>query len=141
MEFSISGVEEIGRFADFAPAWLDVRAPVLAAEAMIEDAVLRLEDDTTSPTGKRWRRWSTAYAATRTASDKLLYSSGDMARSFDVRMRSGVAEVTSSVPYAAVHQYGSSNGRTPAREYIGPGKLVEAALSDILDEQLRREFG
>lgn len=139
MDFEID-IGEMLRFADFGDAWFDSRPLALLGEAIVEDARIRLEDETKDPRGRRWQAWSENYAKTRTPSDKLMYDSGDLADSLEVRMRGDTMRIESDVPYAAAHQYGYPEGNLPARPYAGLSRVVEKSMSEILDSDLDRRW-
>ena len=140
VEIKISGLDEVGRFAEVATRWASGGMLDVFGEAIIEDARLRLEDDETDPDGNRWAEWSDSYAATRGPGDKILFDSGDLSRSLSARRRGSMLSVASSEEYAAVHQFGSLDGNTPAREFIGVGREFLDALGEVLPADLDREF-
>jgi phage gpG-like protein len=61
-----------------------------------------------------------------------LFSSGDLADSITAAVQGQRYVVGSELPYALVHQFGSRDGRTPAREYVGISDDLEAAIDNIL---------
>lgn len=142
--FDLSFTLDVGdvlNFEDFAPDWFETRALVRVGEAIAEDARLRLEDDDEAPDGTQWDDWSEEYAASRTASDKLLYDEGRLSDSLDVRMRGGVMRLESNVPYARAQMYGNPDTNLPTRPYAGISRDLEASLSEILDTDLERSWG
>lgn len=139
MEFELD-IGEVLRFEDFADAWFNSRGPELLGESLAEDARIRLEDDSSGPDGRQWAAWSENYARTRSASDKLLYSSGALADSIESRMRGGVMQLESDVPYALAHQHGYPGTNLPARPFAGLSRVVEVSMSEILDADLDRRW-
>jgi phage virion morphogenesis protein len=137
MDLEVTGIDQVEQLEDFWRLWFPRRALVLTTEAIAEDAQLRLEDDETAPDGSRWEEWSDnppgrGYASTRGPDHKLLFSSGDLANSITAAVQSSRYVVGSEVPYALVHQFGSKDGRIPAREYVGVSDELELALDNIL---------
>ena len=136
MEFdlTVTGLDQFGQMADYFDIWWRARPPRLAAEAFAEDARLRLEDDETGPNGSKWDPWSDSYAATRSAGDKLLFDSGDLADSIEAKRDGSAYIVGSDMDYALVHQFGSLDGNTPDRPYVGVSDEIDAALDNILPD-------
>lgn len=137
MELEVTGIDQVEQFEDFWRLWFPRRALALTTEAIAEDAQLRLEDDETAPDGSRWEPWSDnppgrGYASKRGPDHKLLFSSGDLADSITAAVQSSSYVVGSEVPYALVHQFGSKDGRIPAREYVGVSDELELALDNTL---------
>jgi phage gpG-like protein len=136
MDIQITGVDQVGQMADFWDLYWPDRVLVLTGESVVEDTRLRLEDDETSPGGKAWDPWSDnppgrGYASRRPPTAKLLYDSGDLARSIEYAVQGNTVDVGSELDYALVHQMGSRDGRIPAREYAGISDELESALQDV----------
>lgn len=140
MEVRLRGVGHLLHMFVHAERFVRRDGPGIVAEALVEDAVLRLEDDETAPSGKRWERWSTNYAETRPAGSKILFDDGDLAESLAAVMTDSAAEVVSDLPYAAVHQEGSRDGRIKARPYVGVGDDAKVAIADVLPSEFERSW-
>lgn len=141
MDFEVTGVDQVEQFEDFWHLWFPARALVLTGQAIAEDARLRLEDDETAPDGSRWDPWSDnppgqGYASTRGPQHKLLFGDGDLADSIMFKVQTARYVVGSELDYALVHQFGSKDGRIPARKYAGVSDEVEAAVDNILPADL-----
>lgn len=137
IDLAITGLDQVRHMADYWDIFWPGRVLVLTGEAVVEDTRLRLEDDETSPDGKAWEPWSDnppgqGYASRRPASAKLLYDSGDLARSIEPIVRGSTLDVGSELDYALVHQEGSRDGRISARPYVGISDELEAGLQDVI---------
>lgn len=141
VDINNTGLDEVGRFKAVATRWVSGGMLDVFGEAIIEDARRRLKDDETDPGGNRWAEWSDSYADTRGPGDKILFDSGDLAESFSARRQGSLLSVASSEDYAAVHQFGSLDGRTPTRQFMGIGRAFLDVLDDVLPADLEREFG
>jgi len=118
--------------------WWPDRALDVFGEALEEDTRLRLEDDEVSPKGRRWDPWSEDYAKTRGPQHKLLFSTGALADSLEYDRNGDVLGFGSPLPYAAVHQSGSRDGRLKAREYVGISRELGRALDRIFPADFER---
>lgn len=115
-----------------------VRAPAGIAHdvaaGVAEQTRYRLEVEKTSPDGKRWAPWSTAYARTRKPRHSLLIGERDLVDSIDSTSTARTATIFSDVIYAGTHQDGSGN--IPARPYLGLSEQNAAEISMWLGEAL-----
>ena len=138
MDIGFDGLNELDMLVARWASWWPRRSLSLLGDALKEDTRLRLEDDVASPSGEKWDPWSPAYAETRGPEHKLLYSSGDLARSMEFDVNGDTLDFGSGLPYALVHQKGSRDGNTPAREYVGVSRELEQALDDIFVADFER---
>ena len=138
MDMQLVGVIEFEQLEARWDYWWPGRSLDLLGEALEEDTRLRLEDDTTSPSGKPWDDWSPAYAATRGPEHKLLYSTGALADSLEYDRTGDVLGFGSPLPYAVVQQTGSRDGRLPARPYVGVSRELERSLDNIFPADFGR---
>ena len=128
---AVKGLDDFDTLLAYWDHWWPGSALDLLGEALVEDTRLRLEDDETAPSGRRWAEWSPAYAATRGPEHKLLFDTGALADSIEFERRGRTIDVGSDLPYALVHQTGSRDGRLPARPYVGISRTLGAALNEI----------
>ncbi len=142
IEIRVRGVEQVEQLADYWGIWWPDLPLRLFSEAVVEDARLRLEDDTNAPDGTPWAEWSELYARTRGPDDKLLYDEGDLADSLTFERRGGgTLYVTGSdLDYALVHQEGSRDGTLEARPYVGISRELEVAINDIYASDFDRRW-
>jgi phage gpG-like protein len=136
IQLSIEGLDQIEQLADYWDIWFPARVLGLTGEAIVEDTRLRLEDDTTSPAGDPWDKWSTDYAKTRGAGDKLLFqdsTSGALSKSIESNRRGDLLEVGSALDYALVHQEGSRDGTIKKRQYAGVSRELEVGLDSVYE--------
>jgi hypothetical protein len=138
MLIEFDGLFEFDRLEHYFDAWWPGRALDLFGEALTEDTRLRLEDDESGPRGEDWPEWSPAYAATRGPEHKLLFDTGTLSRTLDARRRGDVLDFGSPEDYALVHQYGSRDGRIPARPYVGVSRELRASLDPIFGADFER---
>ncbi len=138
MDVQLEGLIEFELLEERWDSWWPGRALTLFGDALEEDTRLRLEDDETSPKGRRWDPWSEGYATTRGPEHKLLFSTGALADSLEFHRNGDVLDFGSPLPYAVVHQTGSRDGRLPAREYVGVGRELGKALDKIFSADFER---
>ncbi|PTE15921.1 phage virion morphogenesis protein [Pseudogemmobacter blasticus] len=105
--------------------------------ALIEDQTkLRIDEEKTGPDGRTWAAWSDAYAQTRGPAHSLLVGEGNLLGSIQ-NISSGLnAIVGAHRVYAAPHQFGSADGRTPARPYLGLSIDNRSAIEDLVTGRL-----
>ncbi len=95
------------------------------AEMMEGQTTIRIMDEKTAPDGTPWAPWSEAYAKTRNKRgiefQTLLVGEGNpgLLESIQNYSTGLTAVVGTNQPYGATHQFGSANGATPARPYLG----------------------
>lgn len=111
-----------------------------ASAYLISSTQDRITGEQTSPEGDPWAPWSPDYAATRHGNQSLLVGGGDLRDSLK-RFSSGTEiGAGSNLEYAAVHQFGSDDGSTPARPYLGLSPLdqreIEQMALDLFGEAL-----
>lgn len=92
---------------------------VSISELVVGQTKVRIYEEKRAPDSAAWPAWSAEYAATRKPNHSLLLSSGDLADSIQPFAAGGEAGVGSNLVYAATQQFGSEDGRVPARAYLG----------------------
>lgn len=68
----------------------------------------RIQDEKSSPNGKPWAEWSSAYAKTRHGNQSPLQGDGDLLDSIQFVVEKNQVRIGSPLAYAAVHQDGFS---------------------------------
>lgn len=106
----------------------------LVAKTVKRQTTDRIRYTRTGPDGRRWKPWSASYAATNPRGT-ILHQTGNLLKSIQSRFSDGLVVVSSSMPYAATHQFGS--GRTPARPFFGLSTDGAQELSDTVDRWVR----
>jgi phage virion morphogenesis protein len=132
-----------------AEAALARLSPALLAQlsdeigGLVEDQTKRrIADDKTAPDGDRWASWSARYAArikkrNRTTARSLLVGEGNLLGSIQNLVAGTEIQVGSNLEYAAVHQFGSTDGLTiPARPYLGLSSADRAEIEDLIVTRL-----
>lgn len=140
IELEFIGMERLSELEGLWDVWWPDRVLRLTAEALVEDAALRLEDDVLAPDGSPWDEWSTEYAKTRKPQHKLLWSTGALAESLKFQQRGQRYMIGSELEYALVHQEGSNDGTIKPRPYVGVSDELEAALQDIYETDFDRAY-
>ena len=138
--FTVIGLDKFEDHGELWDLWFPARALMLVGDAIAEDARLRLEDDVTATDGSSWDPWSDDYAKTRGPQNKLLFGEGDLAESITARQQRPGYVVGSELPYALTHQFGSKDGTTVARPYVGVSGELEDALDNILPSDFDAAF-
>lgn len=107
--------------------------------ALIEDQTKRrIADDKTAPDGKPWASWSARYEArikkrNRITARSLLVGEGNLRDSIQNLVTGTEIRVGSNIEYAAVHQFGSADGRgIPARPYLGLSIADRTEIEDLI---------
>lgn len=102
---------------------------------LIEDQTkVRIADEKTAPDGSEWPAWSEAYAETRKSHHSLLVDQGnpgllDSIQNYTTGLQ---AVVGTNLVYGAIHQFGSEDGKLPAREYLGLSAEHGTAIEDLV---------
>lgn len=119
----------IGRLID------DGEFKAVLAELVVNQTKLRLDEEKAAPDGTPWPAWSAEYAATRKGRHSLLIGEGLMQASISAFVRGNEISVGSGLVQVATHQFGSEDGTTPARPFLG---LSDDNRDEI--EDLARDF-
>jgi len=115
----------------------------------------RISDTKQTPEGDPWPAWSRHYAETRHGGQSLLQAEGDLLDSITYVADDDGAEAGTNVIYAAVHQFGASQGefgRTgrgapipfgdiPARPFVGIGDEDLVELEGVMDDWVDAQLG
>ncbi|MGR3485486.1 MAG: phage virion morphogenesis protein [Paracoccaceae bacterium] len=89
------------------------------AELVAAQTKIRIDEEKRAPDGTAWPAWSAGYAATRRAHHSLLLGEGELQEAIIPYVIGDTIGVGTNLIYAASHQFGSRDGRTPAREFLG----------------------
>ena len=121
---------------------MDLRQPASSiSQIILKSTRDRIQSTKMSPEGGRWAPLSSKYAAKKGRQD-LLVLKGQLLKSIRTNtkftMGRAEVEVTSSVPYAATHQFGRRN--IPARPYIGFSTKDKADIQKVLDDHAKTAF-
>lgn len=129
---------EARRLHDLGPAELE-EIVFAIGEMMVTQARTRIADEKRGPEGEAWAPWSAAYAATRSAQHSLLVGEGNpgLMESITNHSRGMEAIAGTDLPYGAVHQFGSEDGSTPARPYLGLSDENRREIEDLVAGDLR----
>jgi phage gpG-like protein len=133
-EFELDDVQ-LDLMLEFWSGWWGTGRPLqLAADSIAEDAEERIRASDRGPDGRKWARWSPAYAATRGPQHKLLFADGDLADSLEADRNGDKYEVGSDLDYALAQQFGTLDGRLKPRPYVGTSKKFLRELTAELAE-------
>lgn len=119
-EIEIDGLAEVGRVLGRLSE-LDVAELAYATgELLVSSTQRRMHEEKAGPDGDAWAPWSPDYAATRLPGvHSLLVGENHLLTSIWNHTSGHVVRIGTPLPYGAVHQFGSSDGTTPARPYLG----------------------
>ncbi len=120
----------LGRLTD-----AELETIVYEIGALVEDQTkLRISDEKISPDGDAWSAWSEAYAGTRKSHHSLLVDTGNPGLLESVQNYSAGLEamVGTNLIYGAIHQFGSEDGKLPARAYLGLSADNRAAIEELV---------
>lgn len=98
----------------------------------------RIADDKTAPDGTPWAPWSDRYKAritkrNRVTARSLLVGGGELTKDIHHLIVGSDIQVGSRLEYAAVHQFGSADGRViPARPYLGLSRADRTEIEDLI---------
>lgn len=127
-ELDLSAVQAaIGRLTDG-----QLHEVMMGVGALAEDQAKRRFDSAVGPDGAPWPAWSPVYAATRGSQHSLLVGEGHLRGSIASYVTGLEAQVGTNLVYGAVHQFGSSDGATPARPYLGVSDADAIEITDLL---------
>jgi phage virion morphogenesis protein len=128
----------IGRMIDPGGEFAEI-----LAEHVVGQTKVRIEEEKRSPDGAAWAPWSAAHAATRHGNQSLLLAGGEdyLLESIAAETSDDAVRVGSGPVYGAVHQFGSRDGSTPARPWLGLSAEnraeIEQLAVDLFDELLK----
>jgi phage virion morphogenesis protein len=119
IELELNGIPEVAdRLSGLAE--IEIEDLAFTIGQLIEGQTQRrIADDKTAPDGAPWASWSADYAVTRGPQHSLLRAGGDLLESVQNYTTGTDVRVGTPLIYAAVHQFGSDDGDTPARPYLG----------------------
>lgn len=106
----------------------------------------RIAEEKTGPDGQRWPQWSDDYAARRKSGHSLLQGEGGLLDSITADADEGSAEWGSNLEYAAIHQFGGTEGMAPGpaaippRPYVGLSDDNLASLQKIINDWMARRL-
>jgi phage virion morphogenesis protein len=100
-------------------------------ELVVNQTKQRIAAEKTAPDGTSWQAWSTAYAGARHGGHSLLMSGGTLLDSISAYVSGDTIEVGSGMVSAATHQFGSRDGRIPARPYLGVSEDNRQEIEDV----------
>lgn len=137
--WEIEGLVDVGRALGRLSRLDLVELADAAGELLVSSTQRRIAEEKEGPEGENWPVWSPAYAATRIAgTHSLLVGENHLLTSLQNYTEGEVVRIGSPLPYAGVHQGGSQDGGTPAREYLGLSAgdrlALEAMALDLFGE-------
>lgn len=128
-EIEIEGLIEIDRVLGRLSR-LDLAGLADAAgDLLVSSTKRRIHEEKQGPEGEGWPAWSPGYAASRIAgTHSLLVGENHLLDSVWNHASGDVVRIGSNLAYAAVHQFGSRDGDTPARPYLGVSEADRDAI-------------
>jgi phage virion morphogenesis protein len=109
-------------------------------EKEIADTKRRIRTGKTSPDGNRWAPWSYATLEARrregTASRGLLYRTGELYRSFKMKITNTALSIHSLKRYASYLQFGTPD--MPARKFLGWSRRGKQQVVKIFKHNIMR---
>ncbi|OUS51464.1 phage virion morphogenesis protein [Shewanella sp. SACH] len=112
LSVQVTGTNELQRYQQLMQTLGDPKHKTELLDALggiVESQTRRrIADEKSSPDGKPWAEWNSAYGKTRHGNQSLLQGGGDLLDSIQYVVEKNQVRIGSPLPYAAVHQDGFS---------------------------------